>query len=138
MDTHRCGTCSADTQDCLNHMATKFKDRGWVGIEMDYDEDSAVLTVVRIESDSPAQRADLREGDVLLAMNGIKFAEENKEAMGAAQEKMNPGRTITYTVDRYGKTVELDVTLGEIPDAVLAKWIGSHMLSHATVDIAQN
>ena len=34
--------------------------------------------------------------------------------------------------------VENDVTLGEIPDAVLAKWIGSHMLSHATVDIAQN
>ena len=32
---------------------------------------------------------------------------------------------------------EIDVTLGEIPETVLAKWIGRHMLEHASIEIAQ-
>ena len=45
--------CSADTQTCLNKMASNLKSRGWVGIELDHNEDGQ-LTVTFVEPDSPA------------------------------------------------------------------------------------
>ena len=128
--------CTAETQDCLNKMVQKFQSRGWVGIELDSD-DTGALTVTRVEPDSPGKAAGLKEGDVLLAMNGIRFSKENKEAMKGAQSKMTVGATITYTVDRAGRNMDLDVTLGSIPEAVMAKWIGRHMLEHASIVVAE-
>ncbi|MCP3981542.1 MAG: PDZ domain-containing protein [bacterium] len=130
--------CSADAVVCLNKMASKLQNRGWVGIEME-QTDGGELEILGVEPDSPAERAGLRKGDVLVAMNGIDYAEENKERMHEAYNAMTPGRTVTYTVDRKGKNREIDVELGRIPEAVVAKWIGNHMLQgHAEVEIAQN
>jgi predicted metalloprotease with PDZ domain len=128
--------CPAETQDCLNKMVQKFQSRGWVGIELDSD-DTGALTVTRVEPDSPGKAAGLKVGDVLLALNGIRFSKENKEAMKGAQSKMTVGATITYTVDRAGRNMDLDVTLGAIPEAVMAKWIGRHMIEHASITVAK-
>ena len=129
--------CSYSTQDCLNYMVKQFQSRGWVGIELE-GSDTGDLTITRVEPDSPAEAAGLREGDKLLAMNGIRFSEENKEAMKGAQAKMTVGATVTYTVDRAGKSKDVDVTLQQMPDSVMAKWIGRHMLEHSSVEVAQN
>ena len=96
------------------------------------------MTITRVEPGSPAEAAGLKEGDVLTALNGIRFSEENKEAMKGAQAKMTVGATVTYTVDRAGRNMDLDVTLGSIPDTVMAKWIGRHMLDHASLTVAKN
>ena len=130
------GKCEYDTQACLDMMAKHFENRGWVGVELD-DETPGRLTITQVEPDSPAKAAGLRRGDVLVAMNGIQFSEENQEAMKAAQQKMTVGATITYTVVREGKSQDIDVTLAKIPDAVVSKWIGRHMLEHASVELAQ-
>ncbi len=129
--------CGAEAQDCLNQMVQHFQSRGWVGIELDSD-DTGVLTITKVEPDSPAETAGLKKGDVLLAMNGIRFSEETKEAMKGAQAKMTAGATVTYTVDRAGRNMDLDVSLGSIPDTVMAKWIGRHMLEHASITVAEN
>ncbi len=129
--------CSAEAQDCLDKMVQHFQSHGWVGIELESD-DSGALTITRVEPGSPAEAAGLRQGDVLAALNGIRFSEENKEAMKAAQATMTVGATVKYTVDRAGRNMDLDVTLGSIPDAVMAKWIGRHMLEHTSLTIAKN
>jgi len=120
--------CSASTQECLDYMAIKFKDRGWVGIEMEIDEETSAMSVTRVEARSPAMEAGFKEGDVLVALNGVRLDDENKEKVKAAQQKMTIGSTVTYTVERNGKKKDLDVTLGQMPEAVLAKWIGRHMI----------
>jgi S1-C subfamily serine protease len=117
-------------------MVQHFQSRGWVGIELDSD-DTGVLTVTKVEPDSPAEAAGLKQGDVLLALNGIRFSEENKEAMKGAQAKMTIGATVTYTVDRAGRNMDMDITLGSIPDTVMAKWIGRHMIDHASITVAE-
>jgi len=131
-------SCKEETQTCLNEMAAKLKTRGWVGIEMDMDKDSKALLVKRVVEDSPAQAAGLQKGDKLVALNGIKFGEEGSEAkLKVAKETMVPGTTVTYTVNRAGKEQLVNIKLGELPQQVLATWIGEHMMEHhAKVQIA--
>jgi predicted metalloprotease with PDZ domain len=124
--------CTATAQDCLDNMVANLRDRGWVGIELDIDQATDTLTVVAVEPGSPAVAAGFREGDVLVALNGVKLDERNKEQVYAAKEKMTVGRTVTYTVLREGEKQDLQVTLARIPDAVLAKWVGRHLLADHT------
>jgi len=132
--------CTASTQDCLNKMAAKFKEKGWVGIEYDKSNDKKgdKQVISKVISGSPAEKAGLREGDVLLAINGVRFGDEDKDKWAKVKKAWKPGQTITYTLARDGKKSEVAVTLGHVPQEVMAQWIGEHMLQHATVEVAQN
>lgn len=134
--------CEATTQECLDQMAAHFRERGWVGIELNMDEETGTMTVSKVEPNSPAAAAGFKADDVLVALNGVRLNDENKEKVYAAKEKMTIGTTVTYTVDRGGKKKDLPVTLGQIPEAVLATWVGRHMLEGHTdttdVAVAQN
>jgi predicted metalloprotease with PDZ domain len=128
--------CSASTQDCLNHMATNLKDRGWVGIEMDDSGGMGKMTITKVVDNSPALKAGFEVGDTLVAVNGVAFSEDNKKELKKMQYSMKPGADFTYTVARNGSKVDLDVELGTLPDNVMAQWIGGHMMDHAELQMA--
>ena len=128
--------CTSSTQDCLDHMAKNLKNRGWVGIEMDDEGGMDKMVVTKVVEDSPAQRAGFKKGDVLVAVNGVTFAEENQKQLKDVQYAMKPGSDFTYTVARSGKKVKLEVELGNIPENVMAQWIGGHMMDHAELQMA--
>ena len=89
---------------------------------------------------SPAEAAGLEVDDVLLAVNGAKYADNTEdECVTCAAMKGNwePGSVAHYVVGRGGKKVKVDVTLGQVPPDVLAQWVGRHMLDHASVAVAQ-
>ena len=75
-------------------------------------------------------------------MNGIEFSEKNEEKLYEAKMSMRVGKELTYTVAHPGcchrKPTEeaVRVTLAEIPDPALAKWIGGHMIDHAVIEVA--
>lgn len=129
--------CTHEAQACLNKMATKLSEKGWVGIEMNEDKETGGWIVTKVEPDSPALAAGLQKGDVLLAVNGVEFASKDKEALHAVKKSMRIGKTITYTLERDGYKKKVDVTLGQLPEDVMAKWIGRHMLEHTTIELAQ-
>ena len=136
--------CSADAQTCLNKMASKIKSRGWVGLELDKSEMGDNLVVVLVETNSPAEAGGFQKGDVLTALNGIEFAEENHEKLSYAKQAMKPGKEVTYTVMRggcchkAGEAQEIHVTLAEVPADVMAKWVGNHMIEdHAAIEVVQ-
>jgi predicted metalloprotease with PDZ domain len=131
--------CTKPTQDCLNEMAASMKNSGWIGIELDKNDDGAMV-IKKVIAGSPAEQAGFKEGDLVLALNGIRFGDEsNMEALKAAKKAMAPGKQVTYTVQRAGMEKKLTATLAPVPQDVLAQWIGNHMLSHATnTAIAQN
>jgi S1-C subfamily serine protease len=137
-DKHK---CEASTQECLDQMAAHFRERGWVGIELNIDEATGAMGVTKVEPNSPAEAAGFHTGDVLVALNGVRLDDENKEKVAGAKEKMMIGATVTYTVERKGKPKDLTVTLAQIPESVLAAWIGRHLLeghTEAAVALAQN
>jgi len=123
--------CTYSTQECLDDMAANMKDRGWVGIEYDAD----TMTVTRVIPGSPADTAGFKTGDVMVAVGGISFGEKNADQI--KKLAWNPGSELTFTVKRGGSNTDLDVTLGQLPDDVLAQWVGNHMIkNHVQVKVA--
>ena len=128
--------CDGDPQACLNKLAAKFKDRGWVGVELDHNKDGS-MTVLEVIDGSPAQAAGLKSGDVLLAINGVKFGDKSNEKLKAEQKAMKVGNTIKYTVKRHDKTKDVAIRLAPIPEEVMYAWVGQHMMNgHTTIEIA--
>ena len=131
--------CSAGTQECLDKMAASMADRGWIGVELEKDEDTGALTITRVVPDSPAEASGLQAGDKLAALNGLSFGDEsNHEQLQAAWKSMTPGKEVAFTVNRHGHDKKVSITLANYPEDVIAAKIGSHMLEHAAVDVGQN
>lgn len=129
--------CTQGTQECLDMMAANYQKKGWVGLEFDKGEEGA-LVVKRVVPESPASAAGFKTGDVIAAVNGVEYNDENKDALKEQWGSMKPGKEFTFTVSRNGYDKKLTATLAKIPTEVLAAMIGNHMLDHATTAIAQN
>ncbi|MGB5162546.1 MAG: PDZ domain-containing protein [Thermoanaerobaculia bacterium] len=128
--------CDQPAEACLKAYTESLQNRGWVGIEMDTNEDGS-MKIVRVVPDSPAEAAGFEAGDVLASFNGLAYKDENKQALKEATKSMTPGKTVTYTVVRNGSEQDLKVELGSIPETVMAQWIGQHMLT-AHVDPSED
>lgn len=129
--------CTASVELCVTEMAKKIKAKGWVGIEIDYQEDRS-LKVTRVIPSSPAAASGLEVGDRIIAFNGIAYATADRDAMKKAYSAKKPGNTITYTVRRGERMLEIEIVLAEVPQHILAQWIGQHLLaSHAGDKVAE-
>lgn len=127
--------CPYTTQDCLNHMASRLKASGWIGIEYEPAENGSI-TVQKVVPGSPAEKAGLQPGDLLFSINGVEIRKENEAALMKIDRR--PGQTMHYVVKRNGASKPIDIVLGQWPADLLAKYIGEHMLEHAEADaIAQ-
>jgi serine protease Do len=75
--------------------------------------------VSNVSPDSPAARAGLETGDVILDMNGSVIAESNQLRMQVAL--MNPDQSVRLKIFRNGQDRDVTVQLGEMPGEKLAK-----------------
>ena len=66
-----------------------------------------------IEGDSPAAKAGLKDGDVILSINGIQIDQEHP--LNALLVQFKPNDTVKLDVLRDGKQLTLEVTLGTRP-----------------------
>jgi predicted metalloprotease with PDZ domain len=122
--------CKQEATVCAHDMAAALKKKGWMGITFDYDEEAGQVVLEEVFKGSPAEAAGLEAGDILLVLNGIAYADENKEALATAYKGMRPEGTMTYEIERDGQRLEIEVTIGEIPDYIVAQWVGKHMLEY--------
>lgn len=129
--------CTSTTQECLDHMSAKMKNSGWVGLELEPNEELGTLTVVKVVPGSPAAAAGIQPGDVLYSLNGVRMTEDNQEALAKARKEWKPGQSVTYTIKRNGADREVTLTLAPMPADVLAKWVGHHMLEHVSNEVAE-
>ena len=120
------GKCEGSGEDCLKKMEKKIAHKAWLGIEYDTDE-SGHWVVSKVVPNSPAQKAGFEKGDVMLAVNDVKYSKDNKKALSAVYSKLEPGSSTTYWVKRADGKVKLDATLGSVPKDLQAKWINEHM-----------
>lgn len=128
--------CTEPTQVCLDHMASRMKNSGWVGVELDVAEKTGVMTVTKVIPGSPAEAAGIQPNDVFYALNGVRLAKENNEELMKARKEWKPGQAVTYTIKRNGTDRQVTLTLAPMPADVLARYIGQHMLEHANLEVA--
>jgi serine protease Do len=67
-----------------------------------------------VTPDTPASRAGLKKGDVILELNGQPVTDHNQLSLRVSQT--DPGATVRLKIWRDGKTQDVNVTLGELPE----------------------
>jgi S1-C subfamily serine protease len=118
-------------------MAEKMAAKGWLGFETESAQGGG-YAVKAITAGSPAEKAGFQVGDVLVALNGVKLGEENKDALYKVKSTLGPGKQVNYTVKRGGAEKTVTATLAPVPREVLAEWLGEHVLDHTSVVVASN
>lgn len=127
---------AASADSCLAEKAAQMAKHGWLGIETEKAA-AGGYTVTAVHPGSPAAAAGFRTGDVLVALGGVRFAEDNKEAIKKVKAGLAVGSEVSYTVARNGREQQLSATLAPVPREVLARWLGEDVLDHhVTVQLA--
>jgi len=72
-----------------------------------------------VTSGSPADKAGLKSGDVITQLNGQPIEDASQLKLRVAQT--SPGSKVQIAINRSGEAKTLDVTLGNLPDAKVAK-----------------
>jgi S1-C subfamily serine protease len=63
---------------------------------------------------SPADKAGLRAGDIITAVNGSKLGQQ--KSLTTMLNKFQPGDKVSLQVLRAGKTLTISATLGRMSD----------------------
>ena len=98
--------------------------RGWLGVVIqDINKDLASsfdlekaegILISEVGEDSPAEKAGLKQGDVILSLNGTRLNDvsdlRNRIAM------IPPESSVTMKIIRNGRTKYVDVVIGEQPE----------------------
>jgi len=119
--------CSAtDASACLSHWSS-MKGGPWLGAKYDKAADGTI-SVKEVVAGSPAEKAGMKSGDILVALNGVSFAD--KDAIKQAKSSIKAGSKVTYTVKRGNAEKKLAVTMEPMPDAVFAQMVGDHVVAN--------
>ncbi|MEE9304910.1 MAG: DegQ family serine endoprotease, partial [bacterium] len=103
--------------------------RGWLGVviqRMSPDlaksfglEENTGALVAEIVEDSPAQKAGIKRGDVIIKFNGAEI--KTMDVLPRRVAATRPGKKATVTILRDGKKKSLKVTIGTLEEKKIAK-----------------
>ncbi len=118
--------------------------RGWLGVyiqnvssdmakALDLKAAKGVI-VSKVQADSPAEKAGLKEEDVILTFNGKTV--DNNVALSTWVAGSSPGDKIKLGILRDGESKTVTVTLGELDNKVLAEADGSTSFSDVGITVS--
>ena len=88
-------------------------DHPYLGISVGDNESGSGALVGTVQPDGPAADAGLREGDVVVAVDGA--AVTGAGGLTSVVAEHEPGDSLRLTVERNGSTLELEVKLSTRP-----------------------
>jgi serine protease Do len=87
--------------------------RGWLGVSIAENE-AGQVEIVDVERESPAELAELREGDVVLEFEGNKVT--STEMLAEEIRMHKPGDDCDIKIERDGQSMDVTVKLGEFSE----------------------
>ena len=129
------GTGDLDYSKYLAYAGLRLKAETKVVPDLGFHSLQAFMGPIHVESvdpGSPAEKAGIRSGDVLLKINGIVLPVIPEREL----IYLKPGQKVTFTLQRGGKTLQIGFTLGakkatvyrvqEVPNATRAQLVVRH------------
>ena len=119
--------CTKDAADCAAAMREVYQERGWSGIEDKVKNEDTTITIRSVLPGSPADRAGLHAGDVVVSVNGVTLSKTNEARVEAIFTKgFRIGKRLSIGFMRGEEVRIVKLTLERIPDPVLASRIERH------------
>jgi predicted metalloprotease with PDZ domain len=126
------GKCSLSADKCCANLEEKYRTQGWLGVEKEQNEDGS-WTIALVVPESPAERAGLKAGDVIHAVDGAALTKDGGAKVCTTKaDKAKIGDKVAYSVRRGSETLTVQAELARIPEAVLAELKDKHKAEHAT------
>ena len=88
-------------------------ERGWLGVSVNDTVKGGGLLIAGLDRNSPAARAGIRPGDMLMAVNGERIDTAN--GLIKAIAAVPPGSNVRLTLRRQGRDIDIPVTVGRRP-----------------------
>ena len=85
----------------------------YLGVQIGDSPSGTGAVVSTVKADTPASKAGLKAGDVITAIDGDPVA--NADDLTAKINAHKPSQKVTLSVERGGKSLRIDVTLGVRP-----------------------
>ncbi len=114
--------CPLPVDVCLQQFELA-KVRPWLGVEVDRDSATGVMTVVSVAPGGPAARAGVQAGDVLDRIDG-----RVPKDWFASKAGWKSSGTTPVAVVRNGRPQSLAVPVEPMSEELLARIVGTHML----------
>lgn len=124
--------CTVPPKECERQIRAMLTGKRYLGVQI--EEVSPGLVIKVVVPDSPAERADLRAGDRLIAVNGhyttTATIRDFKKIMEDARG------TLFIIVQRHGMYKKIDARLGPYSEAQIEKIIAQHLAQSHTATAA--
>ncbi|NBB83295.1 MAG: PDZ domain-containing protein [Alphaproteobacteria bacterium] len=86
-----------------------------------------VIEVRRVLDGTAADAAGFESGDQIVAIGGQRIDRPDVDAFSRAIKNHSPGTSITFTVRRARRMIELPATLGPMPDEHMSTHVYEHL-----------
>jgi membrane-associated protease RseP (regulator of RpoE activity) len=87
--------------------------RAFLGVQVESTDDDSGVRIQKVVEDSPAERAGLQKGDVIVSFNGE--AVDDPVSLTRAIRGLEPGESANVEILREGRSRTLSAELGERP-----------------------
>lgn len=123
--------CTVPPKECERQIRAMLTGKRYLGVQIDEVNPGLIIKVV--VPDSPAERADLREGDRLIAVNGHYTT---TATIRDFKQIMEGARSLFLIVQRHGMYKKVDVRLEPYSEAQIEKIIAQHLAQSHTATTA--
>ena len=113
--------CSGASAASANGSCMSATSAAWAGAWLQRSA-SGTVTVAEVAKASPAAKAGLKSGDVVLAVNGYDLSNSEARAMCASKADCKVGGTVIYTVQRGTSTKNLKFKLEKMPASATERY----------------
>jgi len=108
------GSCSGSSATAYSGSCSAMHNAAWAGAWLQRTE-SGTVTVAEVAKNSPAAKAGLKSGDIVLAVNGYDLSNSDARAICASKADCTVGSTVTYRVMHKGSTKNVKLKLEKMP-----------------------